>query len=122
MPQGKAILERLRNPSVIFSIAAQLVTILTLLKVPGDANLIAGIVTASCSILVMLGILSNPTTKNKGYGDDILHCEGCGANSEHVEVAGQMYCKECGTLYTDTSTVSDNTTEGMTEQSDNQSA
>lgn len=98
------ILERLKHPSVVLSIASQVVTILLLLNISVDQTAVTGIVTAACSILVFMGIMSNPTTKNKWYGDDTLYCENCQNNTPHIPVAGNMTCAYCGTVYTEPTT------------------
>ncbi len=94
------ILERLRQPSVVLSIASQIVTILLLLNVNVDQNIVTGVVTAVCSILVFMGIMSNPTTQNKWYGDDTLYCKNCQKNTAHLSVADKMICSTCSTTFT----------------------
>lgn len=101
MNQLKLILSRLKNPSVILSILSEVITILMLLNVNVNIDLVTGIVTAVCSILVLLGILSNPTAQNRGYGDDVMRCENCGKDSLHVQVNGKMVCIDCGEEKTD---------------------
>ena len=78
---------------------SQVVSILLLLDVNINENLIVSIATIVCSILVALGILSNPDTENKGYGEDYLYCFTDGKNTCHVKINGQMVCKKCGTIY-----------------------
>lgn len=97
--QLKIILQRLKNPSVLISIASQIITILVLLKVNVDVNLVSGIIAAICSILVLLGILSDPNTTNKGFNDIILPCENCGKNSRHVTINNDILCSMCGNKY-----------------------
>ena len=99
MTQFKVILERLKNPSVILSIVSQIAGIAVMINPNVKADVITGVAMSICSILVLLGILSNPNTKNKGFGDDILMCSKCGKPSVHIEVAGQMVCQECGAVY-----------------------
>lgn len=99
MIKFRDILERLKHPSVVLSIASQMVTILLLLNISIDQTAVTGIVTAVCSILVFMGIMSNPTTKNKWYGDDDLYCENCQKNSPHIPVADSMVCSSCGAIY-----------------------
>ncbi|MEG2518810.1 MAG: hypothetical protein RSB65_04065, partial [Oscillospiraceae bacterium] len=99
MTQFKVILERLKKPSVLISIASQIATILLLFKVNVDMTIVTGVITALGSILVLLGILSNPNTQNKGFGDDILPCAGCGKDTVHLMVNGEMVCRECGTVF-----------------------
>lgn len=99
MDEWKKILSRLKNPSVVLSIFAQIITILSLLNVNVDLTIAKGILTAVCSILVLLGIMSNPTTENKGYGDDMLLCSHCNKKSPHVLICGEMICTECGCIF-----------------------
>ena len=98
MIKAKSIISRLKNPSVIISIASQIITILMLLKVNVDESLIMGAITSITSVLVMLGIMSNPTTRNKGYGDDMIMCKTCGKHTPHVLTGTNMSCSICGTI------------------------
>ncbi|MEG1239982.1 MAG: phage holin, partial [Oscillospiraceae bacterium] len=68
MTQLKTMLLRLKSPTVLLSIVSQVVTLLVLFKVQVDMTLVGGAVTAISSILVLLGILSDPTTEKRGYG------------------------------------------------------
>ncbi len=95
--QLKVMLSRLKNPSVVLSIASQIIAILMLLNVHVDEGIVTGIVAAVCSILVLLGIMSNPESTKKGYGDDIYKCPNCNCDCEYVEVNGKLVCKKCGT-------------------------
>lgn len=94
------LVSRLKRPSTILSLIAQVVSILLLMGVNVNESLILSISAIACSILVALGILSNPDTETKGYGDDILHCSNDGKGTCHVKINGQMICKECGAVYT----------------------
>lgn len=102
--QLQETLNRLKKPSVILSITSHIITILVLLKVNIDMDTITGIVTAITSILVILGILSNPTTQNKGYGDDILNCSNCNKNTIHTLVGDNLVCTKCGNIHLDNET------------------
>ncbi|MEG2383474.1 MAG: hypothetical protein RR885_00055 [Oscillospiraceae bacterium] len=86
----------MKRPSVLLSIAAQVVAILTLLRVQVDMTIVTGIIAAISSILVLLGIMSDPDTKKLGYGDDIMFCENCQKDSVHKLINGVLVCKECG--------------------------
>lgn len=88
------MLNRLKNPTVVLSIASQVIVILTLFHVNVDRNIITGVVTAGCSILVLLGIMSNP--EQKGYTDNITYCEECGECQVHIEVSDKLVCTKCG--------------------------
>lgn len=94
--QFKVILERLRKPSVILSIVSQIIAILALLKINVDNALVMAIATGVCSILTTAGIMSNPSTEKKGFGDDIYYCEHCDKNSVHTKVDGKLVCSDCG--------------------------
>ncbi len=96
MTQLQLIATRLKNPSVLISIASQIVTILVLFNIHVDYNMITGVIAAISSIFVALGIISNPDTKAKGYGDDIALCPHCNKETQHVMVGGAMICSECG--------------------------
>lgn len=96
MLQLKKMLKRLKNPTTILSILSEIITILILLKVDVNVDLVTGIVTAVCSILVLLGIMSNPTTVTKGYGDDILYCKNCQEKTENVVINNELCCTKCG--------------------------
>lgn len=98
--QIKSIIKRLKNPSVLLSLASYVATILLLTLTNISSSSVAAITTAALSIFTLLGVISNPDTKNKGYGDDILECPSCG-KAAHVEVGGQLVCKGCGTAHTD---------------------
>lgn len=96
MEQFKIYLKRLRNPSVILSIASQIIAILLLFKINIDSEIIMSVVTGICSILVILGILSDPDTKKITYTDDIMECINCQKKTKHTLVNRKMVCKECG--------------------------
>lgn len=96
----KSILNRLKNPSVLISLSSYVITILLLTLTDISASSVAAITTAVLSIFTLLGVISNPDTKTKGYGDDVLICSKCG-KAVHVEVNGEMVCKGCGTVNTD---------------------
>ncbi len=70
-----------------------------LLGISLDTNLIMGIVAGLSSVMVTMGVLSNPDSVNKGYGDDILKCSREGVMEKHVMVAGKMVCQACGAVY-----------------------
>lgn len=97
--QFKEVLNRLKKPSVILSITSHIITILLLLHVNVDTDAVTGIVTAITSILVILGIISNPSTKNKGYGDDILKCSKCDKKTIHHLINGNLVCSKCGNVH-----------------------
>ncbi len=89
-------LSRLKNPSVVIGIVSQIIAMLTLLHVSTNISFVMAITVGVCSILVTIGIMSNPTTENVGFGDDILYCSNCKTEKEHVLVGDKFYCKQCG--------------------------
>ncbi len=60
MSQWQKLLKRLRKPSVIASLTAEVIAILTLLNLDIDISLIGGVMAIITSALITLGILSNP--------------------------------------------------------------
>jgi len=56
----RKILSRLKNPTMILSIASNLISLGLLLGYKLNEGLIMSAVTILCSIMVTLGILSNP--------------------------------------------------------------
>ena len=97
--QLKLFLKRLAKPSVLISIASQVVAILMVFNIQVDMNIVTTVITGVCSILVLLGIVSDPGTKNSGFGDDVRNCVGCKKKSAHVTVGGKLICKDCGTVF-----------------------
>jgi uncharacterized membrane protein len=95
----KVLLYRLKKPSTIISLVSQITSLLLIFGVSVNADAVITVTTLVCSILVILGILSNPDTVNKGYGDDYLQCAMDGRKTLHVEVNGQMLCKDCGAIH-----------------------
>lgn len=91
-------LKRLKNPTVFLSVLSQIISIMALLNISINVDLVTGTAVSVCSILVTLGIMSNPTTKNKGYGDDMEFCENCNEKTEHFAVGDQLICRHCGTI------------------------
>lgn len=61
-----------------------------------DTTLATSIITNVTSILVILGILSNPDSKHKDYRDDISLCTKCGGMTQHVQIGENMICNICG--------------------------
>jgi uncharacterized membrane protein len=90
---------RLKKPSTIISLTSQVVSILLLLGVHINQTEVMGIAAAICSLLVTMGVLSNPDSNKKGYGDDLKICSNDGNLTKHVLVNGQMVCEECGAVY-----------------------
>lgn len=96
MKQLRIIQARLKKPSVIISLISQIGGIILLISHNGDINLITKVIIAISSILVTLGIVSNPDSHNAFYGDDICICTECHKPCAHVEVNGTLVCCECG--------------------------
>lgn len=99
MNQLQLTLRRLRKPSVMLSLISQVVAILVLLGYPVQEDLVMGVAVSACSVLVLLGIMSNPDTKKKGYGDDLLQCANSGLIEQHTMINGEMICTKCGAVY-----------------------
>jgi uncharacterized membrane protein len=91
--------KRLNKPSTIISVVSQVVSTLLLLGVHVDQSMVMGVAAAGCSIMVTMGILNNPDTQKKGFGDDLLICSSSGKLEKHVMVNGQMVCEVCGSVY-----------------------
>ena len=62
--------KRLRNYGLWVSVASLVLLLLKNFGIYVDASKFNGIVDAILTIFVLLGILNDPTTKKKGYGDD----------------------------------------------------
>lgn len=92
----RTIIARLQKPSVILSLVSQATAVLLLIGFTIDEHLILSIATLLCSALVTLGILSNPDTENKKFGDDVMLCSKEDKYSNHIKINGQMLCAECG--------------------------
>ena len=63
----KSILTRLNNKGTIISLTALLVSLLCQFGLDVDSEKILGIVQTICSILILLGLLNDPTETPKGY-------------------------------------------------------
>ncbi len=97
--QLKNFVTRLRKPSILIGLVSQVISVLILVGVRVDQTAVMGVVTAITSILVTMGVLSNPDTKKKGFGDDIYPCSLTGELEQHVLVNGQLVCQKCGAVY-----------------------
>lgn len=63
----KSILVRLNNKGTIISLVALLVSLLCQFGLDIDSEKILGIVQTICSILILLGLLNDPTENTSGY-------------------------------------------------------
>ena len=63
----KSILTRLNNKGTIISLAALIVSLLCQFGLNIDSDKILGIVQTICSILILLGLLNDPTENTSGY-------------------------------------------------------
>ena len=63
----KSILKRLNNKGTIISLAALIVSLLVQFGLNVDSDKIIGIVQTVCSILIILGVLNDPTESTTGY-------------------------------------------------------
>ena len=63
----KSILTRLNNKGTIISLAALIVSLLCQFGLDIDSDKILGIVQTICSILILLGLLNDPTENTNAY-------------------------------------------------------
>ena len=63
----KSLVTRLNNKGTIVSLAALIVSLLCQFGVNIDSEKILTIVQTICSILIILGLLNDPTNSTKGY-------------------------------------------------------
>lgn len=63
----KSILVRLNNKGTIVALAALIVSLLIQFGVDIDSEKILGIVQTICSILILLGVLNDPTENKNAY-------------------------------------------------------
>ena len=63
----KSILTRLNNKGTILSLAALIVSLLIQFGIDIDSEKIIGIVQTICSILILLGLLNDPTENTNAY-------------------------------------------------------
>lgn len=63
----KSILTRLNNKGTIISLAALIVSLLIQFGIDIDSEKIIGIVQTICSILILLGLLNDPTENTNAY-------------------------------------------------------
>ena len=63
----KSILKRLNNKGTIISLAALIVSLLIQFGLDIDSDKIIGIVQTICNILIVLGLLNDPTDTTKAY-------------------------------------------------------
>lgn len=89
-------LERLKKPSVIISIASQIATLLLLFNIEVEEHILVQGISALFTIVTVLGIVSNPDSKNKWYSDDIAYCSNCNKMSKVVSINGKLICITCG--------------------------
>ena len=63
----KSILKRLNNKGTIVSLAALIVSLLCQFGITIDSEKVLTIVQTICSILIILGLLNDPTENTKAY-------------------------------------------------------
>ena len=63
----KSLLKRLNNKGTIISLAALIVSLLVQFGLNIDSDKVIGIVQTICSILIILGVLNDPTENSTGY-------------------------------------------------------
>ena len=63
----KSLLDRLNNKGTIIRLAALIVSLLVQFGLNIDSDKVIGIVQTICSILILLGLLNDPTESTTGY-------------------------------------------------------
>ena len=63
----KSLVTRLNNKGTIISLTALIVSLLAQFGLEINSDKIIGIVQTICSILIILGLLNDPTDSTKGY-------------------------------------------------------
>lgn len=63
----KSILKRLNNKGTILSLAALIVSLLCQFGLKIDSEKVLGIIQTICSILILLGLLNDPTENTNAY-------------------------------------------------------
>lgn len=89
-------IKKLKKPSVLAGIISQIITLIVLFDHHVYARIFQMGLTVAVSTLTIMGILSNPNTRKKGFGDDIHFCEGCQKHSVHIYANGKLVCSGCG--------------------------
>lgn len=102
MKQVLLYLQRLKKPSIFFTLAAQLFSFGLFLIGQETLALITVAPPAFALFLSLMGILSDPDAEKKGFGDDFAYCKHCGVKTRYVNIAGKRYCRICGTIHEDT--------------------
>jgi len=95
----KMILGRLKNPVVVLSIASQLISLFVLMGYHVNESLILSLLAIVCSILIALGIMTNPAPR--GEGGDSLLCSTCEEKTLHIQAGKSRFCSNCGKIHTD---------------------
>ena len=67
MSVWKSILARLNNRGTILALAALIVSLLCQFGLDINSDKIMGIIDTICSILILLGVLNDPTDNAKGF-------------------------------------------------------
>ena len=67
MSVWKSILTRLNNRGTIIALAALIVSLLCQFGLDINSDKIMGIIDTICSILILLGLLNDPTENTKAY-------------------------------------------------------
>ncbi len=92
----KLIWTRLKKPHVLLGILSQMVIILKAFDVQINTESLSVVITAICSILVLMGIIADPDKSDYGLCQDIKKCENCGQTTCHLKVGDTLICKNCG--------------------------
>jgi len=91
-PTLRQMLSRLRNSTVVLGVTSNLISLVMLLGYKLDQSLVMSVVTIICSILALLGIMSNPDN----HSGNRFYCPICKAHTLHVDVAEEKLCSICG--------------------------
>lgn len=101
MMRMKQILQKLKNPAVLFSVLSQIVAILILVGVNINEDTAMTFIGIGMSILATLGIIGQNQNKQKPpeLELDYLPCANTGDQECHIMIDGQMTCVKCGAKY-----------------------
>ena len=86
------VISRLKNPTIVLSVASHLISFVILMGYKVNEGVVMAGLAIICSVLVTLGIMSNPDYNT----DNRLFCVRCREKTYHVEVAGRKLCTICG--------------------------
>ena len=99
------ILEKIKKPTILLAVVSEVVTILMLFDLKVDQNLVMTAVTSLSSILIMVGIMSDPYKKNDNNEHVLAYCPHCDKTTWHIMVDGKEICRECAYEFQNTKKV-----------------